>query len=128
MGYQATSKCCDCGETFTVDSGGGFLFCLLRCDKCGATKSVGFDELGEIHTRYLKSLAGPYSAAIAENDQHVSENVNLEPLAEDEYHCSVETFAGQCSCRGKYKFDAPPRCPKCHSTIIEEGDITVLYD
>jgi predicted Zn-ribbon and HTH transcriptional regulator len=25
-------------------------------------------------------------------------------------------------------FDAPPRCPKCHSTRIEEGETNILYD
>jgi len=35
-----------------VDHGGGFFLRLARCDECGKTKSIGFDELDEIHLRY----------------------------------------------------------------------------
>lgn len=34
MGQQVNATCLDCGQTFTVDDGGGFIFHLLRCNKC----------------------------------------------------------------------------------------------
>jgi len=128
MGQQVEATCLDCGKTFTVDHGGGFSFHLLRCDKCGKTKAVGFRALGELHMRYLKGLPGPYCVASSEHDRNVREHVSIEPISEDEYHRGVEAIAGNCRCRGKYTLDAPPRCPKCRSTRIEEGETTVMYD
>lgn len=128
MGYQAEAKCLDCGKTFTVEHGGGFFFHLVRCDKCGKTKSVGFDELGELHLRYLKGLPGPYCVASSEHDENVRKHARVEPICENEYHKGIEAFAGECKCGGKYCLDAPPRCPKCLSARIEEGEITIMYD
>jgi len=90
MGHIATAKCLDCGETFIVNHGGGFFFYLLRCDRCGETKSIELDDLGDLH--------------------------------------GIEAVTGNCRCGGKYTLDAPPRCPKCHSTRIEEGEIILTYD
>lgn len=128
MGHDVDAKCLECGNTFTVQHGGGFMFHLLRCDTCGKTKTISFDRLGELHLRYLKGLSKPYCVATYEHDKHVQEHVDVEPLSEDEYHLGVEKVAGKCRCRGKYVFDAPPRCPKCHSAKIEEGRITLMYD
>jgi hypothetical protein len=52
MGHTMNSQCRACGNTFTVDHGGGFYFHLLRCDKCGQTKSIGFngDRRGRDHS------------------------------------------------------------------------------
>jgi hypothetical protein len=105
-----------------------FVFHLLRCDSCGKTKSIAFDDLGDLHFRYIKGLPGPYIVATSESDRYIQMNVQLEPIPEVEYYKGVEAFAGKCKCGGKYTFDAPPRCPKCQSTRIEEGKITMLYD
>lgn len=102
MGHTLKAKCLDCGYKFPIDKGRGFFFHLLRCDKCGGTKSIGFDELGE-QTRDNSIGCGKY------NQQ-------------------VEAFAGKCKCGGRFLFDAPLRCPKCRSTNIKEGEITIMYD
>jgi ribosomal protein S27E len=128
MGHQVKAKCRDCGNIFTVDHGGGFAFHLLRCDMCGKTKAVGFDALGELHLRYLKGLSGPYCVASSEHDRNIREHAPVEPISEDEYSRGVEAVAGNCICGGKYTLHAPPRCPKCRSTRIEEGESTVCYD
>ena len=128
MGHVVEAKCLDCGKSFKVGHGGGFFFHLVRCDKCGKTKSIGFDDLGELHLRYLKGLPGPYSVATAEHDETIRKHASVEPISEEEYHRGVERVAGKCKCRGKYTLDAPPRCPKCRSTRIEEGETTVMYD
>ena len=129
MGHEVEAKCLDCGEVFTVEHGGGFYFHLVRCDKCGKTKAMDFDKLGELHLRYLKGLSGPYCIASSEHDEHVRKHAAVEPISEDEYHSGVEAAAGKCRCRGKYTLDAPPRCPKCRSTRLEEDDNTIIcYD
>jgi len=111
-----------------VEDGGGFVFHLLRCDNCGRTKPIGFDRLGELHLRYLKGLPGPYCVGSSEHDKYVREQVDIQPISEEEYHRNVEKIAGKCECQGKYAFEAPPRCPIYHSTRIKEGDITLFYD
>jgi len=67
MGSESSARCLDCDEAFTVCEGGGFFFHLLRCDRCGAGKSIPFDKLGELHLRYLKglSLDPPIELAVA---------------------------------------------------------------
>ncbi len=128
MGHTVEAKCLDCGKSFEVDHGGGFFFHLVRCVKCGKTKAIRFDELGILHLQFLKGLQGPYCVASAEHDKDVRENAPVEPISREEYYSSVETIAGKCNCGGKFTFDAPPRCPKCHSTKIEEGKFGLCYD
>ena len=115
MGSQFNAICSKCGEKFTVSDGGGFFFHLLHCNKCGKEKSIGFDELGEIHLRYIKGGVGPYCIASMDSDKKIQESFPGEPLNEKEYNKQVEHFAGICNCGGKFKFSGKSRCPKCHS-------------
>lgn len=128
MGHEAEATCLDCGKTFTVAHGGGFSFHLVRCDECGKAKSMNFEDLGEIHLRYVKGMKGPYCIASSEHDEYVQKHVPVEPISEDEYHKEIETLAGECECGGKYTLDAPPRCPQCRSAQLEEGGPTIMYD
>ena len=128
MGTTRKATCNACGKEFTFNRNGGFSFHLLRCDTCGATKSISFEELGELHLRYLKGLSGPYCMASADHDQAVRENFEGEPISEEDYHAAIEKKFPGCDCGGKYRFDAPPRCPACRSTDIAEGAVTICYD
>jgi len=119
MGCRYAVKCVQCEHKFSINEGGGFFFHLLRCDSCGEELPVEFNEIGEAHLKYLKELPGPYCVASSEFDRSVRENYPGEPLSEEEYHVIVEQIAGACSCGGSFKFDAPPRCPKCKSTELE---------
>jgi hypothetical protein len=100
----------------------------VRCDRCGRTKSIRFDKLGELHIRYLKGLETPYSMATEKPDTIARESPPGPPITRDEYYAGVELAAGHRRCRGTYRLDAPPRCPKCRSTNISEGGTTVMYD
>ena len=128
MGQAYGAMCDDCGKEFEVKEGGGFAFHLLRCEKCGKSKDIGFDEIGEPHLRYLKGLNGPYAIATMEVDNHVQENYPGEPLSEEEYHQAIEEMVKKCRCGGRFSFDAPPRCPKCRSLNFTAGGITLMYD
>ena len=128
MGHTAEHKCLDCGKDFEAEHDGGFFFHLLRCDSCGKTKEVSFEEIEDLHTRYIKGLPGPYCVASSEHDDYVQQNVDVEPLSEKDYNNGVEKFAGVCKCGGSFLFDAPVRCPKCRSINIEEIRITIMYD
>ena len=130
MGQQHDVRCLQCGEEFVVCDGGGFFFHLLHCDRCGKEKEIGFDELGELHLRYIKGLPGPYCIATREHDKAIQENYEGEPLSEDEYRSAIERSVPRHSrCGGRFRFDAPPRCPKCGSTEFEDTGRGVLcYD
>ena len=133
MGIASIAKCLDCGKTSQVCNGGGFFFHLLHCDKCGEAKSVGFDELGELHERYLKGLSGPYSAASMEHDKCIQDHAQVRPISESEYNRGIERIAGGCTCGGKYTLNAPPRCSFCHSDHLheygrEDGDWRTCLD
>ena len=120
MGISREVICEQCGCKFAVCSGGGFMFHDLRCNQCGQSTTVSFDDLGEIHFAYLKGLGGPYALATRERDQFIRENFPGEAISEDEYHKAVEAFAGKCNCGGQFTFDAPAMCPECRSMEFKE--------
>lgn len=128
MGHTVEAKCLDCGATTTVEHGGGFVFHLLRCHKCGETTSIDFDTLGELHLRYLKGLSVPYCMATAEHDKYVQEYVSAEPISKEEYRNGAEKLAGRCGCGGNYTLNTPPRCEKCNLNRLKEGEPDVYYD
>ena len=129
MGATYEATCNKCGHKFKLNIGGGIFFQLLKCDKCGKDKYISFEEIGEPHLGYLKGLPGPYSAVTWEHDEYVQKNYPGEPLSQEEYHLEVEKIAGKCKCGGHYKFDAPPRCPKCRSEdITKESRPHIHYD
>jgi hypothetical protein len=128
MGHTNKATCIDCGNSFEVHHGGGFSFHLLRCDQCGISQTIGFKELGELHLRYLKGLSGPYCLASSEHDEYVRKHVPVEPIGEAEYDLEVERIVGGCKCGGTFTFKAPPRCPQCRSSQIEESRPHLYYD
>ena len=128
MGHSYRAFCRECRSCFTVNEGGGFFFHLLHCDACGAERSIGFDEIGEPHPRYLKGLKGPYCVASSEHDRHVRESYPVEPMGEDDYHAAVEQICGTCDCGGTFRFDAPARCPECRAEYRSSGsEGTLIY-
>jgi predicted Zn-ribbon and HTH transcriptional regulator len=128
MGSSNKAKCKSCGHKFEASEGGGFMFDLLRCDTCGASKSVGHDEVAEHFRRFVKGSGVRYSVATSERDRQILQDPEISPMSEDEFHAKVEEHAGTCSCGGHFKYDAPIRCPKCRSTKIKEGKTTEFYD
>ena len=130
MGHSYEVECSNCGCRFRVSEGGGFHFHILRCNKCGEEKSIRFDEIGEPHLQYLKGLDVPYASATSESDKRIQEEYNGESISEAEYRSIVEKLAGNCECGGKFKFDASPRCPECHSVHYSrlEGSPDIYFD
>ena len=129
MGHGYVAKCKKCGFEFRVDEGGGFFFHMLRCSICGKEKSINFDEIGEPHLQYIKRLSVPYCVVSGGQDKNIQDNYPGDPITEEEYNSIVEKITGKCKCGGQYKFDAPPRCPKCKSTEMEDtGEIKICYD
>ena len=116
MGSASGYICRTCGSHFTARSGGGFFFDLLHCDACGSTRNVGHEDLGDIHLRFVKGLPGPYAVSRMEMDRRIQREYPGEPLTRDEYHAAAEATLGPCSCGGRFRYDAPARCPGCRST------------
>ena len=128
MGCEVEVICKECGTKYKAAMGGGFLFHLLHCDKCGEGKGVSFQDLDEIHLKYIKGLNVPYCVATGASDKYIQDNYPEKPIGEDEYHRLVEEFAGKCKCGGNFTFKALPRCPKCGSKEAESVTVTYLYD
>ena len=116
MGTATGHICQACGTRFGVRDGGGFFFDLLHCDRCGRTQSVGHEELGDIHLRFVKGLPGPYTVGRTAMDRRIQREYPGEPLSRDEYHAAAEATLDPCPCGGRFRYGAPPRCPKCGST------------
>lgn len=127
MGQTYLAKCLKCGTEFEANSGGGFFFHLLHCDKCGREKTIRFRGLGELHMAFMKGMDFAYSSG-SEGFNSKAREYQGEPIDVEEYEAKVEEIAGKCRCRGLYKLQAKVRCPKCRSDEIEEGYITVMYD
>lgn len=129
MGMGYVGRCKSCGHEEQQREGGGFFFHLLHCDKCGHEKRIGFEELGEIHVRYIKGLGGPYAFISKEQDEWIQQHYKGESLTEKQYYTEVEKMVGTCSCGGQYSMTAPARCSKCRSAdIIDTGTMTLYYD
>ena len=90
MGSATSYICRTCGTHFMASDGGGFMFDLLHCDTCGATKSVSHEELGDIHLGFVKGLPGPYAMARAAMDRRIQAEYPGRPLTRDEYHAAAE--------------------------------------
>ena len=116
MGSSMSYICKRCDAHFGARSGGGFYFDELHCDQCGRSTSIGHKELGDIHLRFVKGLKVPYAIARAEMDRRIQANYPGEPLSRDEYHAAAEATLDPCDCGGRFKYDAPLRCPTCRST------------
>jgi len=115
MGSEYEAHCRKCGHAFALALGGGMSFYLLRCDKCGKEKSVSFQE--------LRDLSVPHAV----RDEDIRETIpGPPPLIASE----IETLLRKHRCGGHFRFDAPPRCPKCRSTEVEydENGPSVMYD
>lgn len=125
MGSASGYICRTCGTHFMAKSGGGFFFDLLHCDTCGATRSVGHQELGDIHLGFVKGLPGPYAVARAAMDRRIQAEYPGKTLTRDEYHAAAEAAVDSCTCGGHFRYDAPARCPGCRSTQDQwDGDPT----
>jgi len=130
LGCKFAAVCEACGTEFVANFGGGFFSHLLHCEDCGSELTLRFEELGDLHFRYLKTLNGHYCLASAEHDRIIREIFPGPPLSEQDYRRKVEELAGFCSCGGRFTFEAPPHCPECGSTHFQpkEGTETLLYD
>ncbi len=129
MGHGYTGKCKDCGHESRVNNGGGFVFHLLHCERCGREKRIGFEKFLELHKRYVKGLGGPWTIFTMDFDKSVQDDPTIEPISRDEYFEGISLVAGKCRCRGRYRMDAPPRCPKCRSTSLEHTEgLEIMYD
>ncbi len=130
MGCEFTAICLKCGHRFIARQGGGFVFHLLHCDRCGREKMILFRELGELHLRYLKSLDPSLASSLASSPAKGEDVESLDPIGEDEYLSGVEQYAGYCDCGGRFLFEAPIRCPQCGSQEYKEDPYgrLVFYD
>ena len=116
MGSSTGYICNQCGTAFRVRSGGGFFFDMLHCDRCGQAQDVSHEALGDIHLGFVKGLPGPYAVARAGMDREIKLRYQGEPLSRDEYHAAAEATLDTCACGGRFRYDAPARCPTCRST------------
>ena len=106
------------------------LFDLLHCARCGKAASVGHQELGDIHLRFVKGLKTPYALARAQMDRRIQREYPGEPLSRDGYHAAAEATLDPCPCGGRFSYAAPSRCPTCASTseMWDETGPTMFYD
>ena len=100
MGHRSEVICKKCDADFMFDSGGGFFFHLLKCDSCSKTKNIKFDEIGNLHLRFLKGSNIPYSMAGQKQWDDVRDNNEGEALSKEGYYKSIEDMAGECKCGG----------------------------
>jgi hypothetical protein len=130
MGQQTKRRCLACGKRFQVEQGGGFFFDLLHCDRCGEARSIGHEEMGDIHLGYIKGLPGPYAVARREMDEDILRTFSGPALTRAEYQAAVEGLVGACACGGAFSYAAPARCPGCGSTEERwsEPSEMLLYD
>jgi len=85
-------------------------------------------EYGEIWDTYLAMLKGLRPLMPEPNGADWRTYLG-EPITEDEYRRRVEAKAGACPCGGRFTFDAPLRCPACHSeSVTDDGTRRIMFD
>lgn len=128
MGHGSSAVCRKCGTSFEANEGGGFFFHPLHCDQCGRERVVRFEKLGVLHEQYIKGLSVPYCIMSSASDAATQARDDIEPLTEIEYHAAVERKQRKCRCGGRFRFGAPPRCPKCRSMDWDPTGGFCCYD
>lgn len=125
MSDEASRICRACGAKFTVQTGGSRRSDVLHCDVCGARMYVLHEDLGDLYRRYLRHPKPYVYGWTLQEDP----GDGLNPA---EYHAAVEDTLGPCACGGRFRYDAPPRCPTCRSTEemwdVDEAGWTVIHD
>jgi hypothetical protein len=132
LGQSSTYICRRDGTRFAARQGGGFWFDLLHCDSCGRGQNVSHEDLGDIHLGFIKGLRTVYAMSRSTFDREVQRTFPGPTLSRDEYHAAAEATLEPCACGGRFRYDAPARCPTCRSTE-EDWDLDpkgprVLYD
>jgi hypothetical protein len=117
MGFLYEATCHACGNQFKLARGGGHRFVLIRCEVCGTAKHIGYEEIKEARTKYLKR-----NEEIEWDDCHPDAQ-----QIESEYCLAVEAAAGKCDCGGRFLMRAPARCPRCRTVDIEQGKVFREY-
>lgn len=132
MGHSTGWICSVCGRHFQVRGGGGFFFDLLHCEACGRARTVTHEHLGDIHLAFVKGLPGPYAVSRTKMDREIRETYPGQPLTPAEYHGAAEATLDPCECGGRFRYDAPARCPTCRSTAeswtVDPAAASMFYD
>ncbi len=122
MGETITVVCRKCRRRFAVHHGGGMLFHLLHCDRCGQEATVTHSQMGDTHLAYLRRVGGTYAVHTADETGATGDARLGEPLGEEQYDRAVEEIAGACACGGHFRLTAPARCPQCGSAALDRDD------
>lgn len=135
MGRAFQAVCGSCHQTFPASEGGGFSFESLRCDRCGNDIAVEHQDIWNTYLAMLKGLQPVMPEPDGADDLDIFGMQPLwrtypgEPITVDEYRHRVEAQAGTCPCGGRFTFDAPLRCPVCHSeSVADDGTNTIMFD
>ena len=70
----------------------------------------------DIHLGFVRGLPGPYAVTRAAMDRQIRQGYPGAPLSRDEYHAAAEATLDPCPCGGRFRYDAPARCPSCRAT------------
>ena len=89
-------------------------------------------DLGDIHLAFVKGLPGPYAVSRSAIDREIKARFPGAPLDREAYHDAAEATLEACECGGRFRYDAPARCPVCRSTSElwdrDQRISMVLYD
>jgi len=66
-----------------------------RIDRSRKAKHVGFDELGDLDTRYLKGSDQPYTIADSAEHRYIRDHVDIESMSREEYYAGTPLWKRQ---------------------------------
>jgi hypothetical protein len=109
VGYAYDAVCKECGAEFRVEDGPSRCARNLHCDRCGKSKFITFDEMDKLF-----------------GQEHDLGRADDDP----EYQAKLEQLIKRCRCKGRFRFEAPPRCPRCRGTSFSRAPNSrdILYD
>lgn len=127
MGCEMQAECNICGHEFRVSYGGSMSSELLRCNRCGKDKFILFREIPDLWVGRWRRFWDAQDGEVVWDDRLGEVKITMRAITEKVYRDRVQRFAGGCTCRGRFRFNAPPRCPKCWSRSFTEGERPVLF-
>lgn len=103
MGIEHMMHCNECGHSFSHEFGECY-----TCDTCG--EQVGIASLPEHIYDAILTVVTATNGGFEEHQQLISAA-----------HDKIQEEYPPCACGGNFG-DHPPRCHKCHSTDLTEGE------
>ena len=117
MAQKMKAQCNDCGDVFTDTIGNTAQTIMFRCKSCGHKKSIDHEQLTFPRRSESEDL----------EDLNESLNSGRTHYRQDFWDAN-QAVIGMCEACGGEMEANNSRCPRCHSSNVEEQEVLAHLD